>query len=96
MGIYPGGEIELIGNNKRTESEIIFDILHATRNDIKKTHLMYKTNLTFNQLNKYLDVLKEKGLIQETDPSRARKTYFRTSKGNHLLESLTIVLEYFK
>lgn len=50
---------------KRDRLEIIHDILFIIKKSpsIKRTHLMYKTNLTYVRLNRYLDELAEQELI---------------------------------
>jgi predicted transcriptional regulator len=83
-------------NDKRGETEIIYDLLLYAKNDIKKTHLMYKTNMTHKQFNKYLDALLEKGLIEKKDSSQYGKIYFTTNKGIKVLESLDIVINYLR
>jgi len=50
----------MIFNNKRSESEIIFELLSSAQEDIKKTRLMYKVNMTYTQFTKYLDFLETK------------------------------------
>lgn len=51
---------------KRSKIEIIHDILMIIQNsrNAKKTHLMYKANLSHRQMKIYLDELMEKGFIE--------------------------------
>lgn len=86
----------MIFNNKRSESEIIYDLLSSAQKDIKKTRLMYKVNMTYTQFMKYLDALIKKDLLGEKDSNPEGKTYYTTDKGKELLESLHIVLTYLK
>jgi len=91
----PRGKI-LLFYNKRCEVEIIHDLLSSAQEEIKKTHLMYRTNMTYNQFIKYLDALKEKDLIEEIKSGQNGNNYYLTEKGKKLLDCLNKVLKYLK
>ncbi len=57
-------ETEIKG--KRNKMEIVYDILAIVQNSrgAKKTHLMYKANLSHKQMKTYLDELLEKGFVE--------------------------------
>jgi predicted transcriptional regulator len=69
--------------------EILYDIVAASKNSSKKTHLMYKSNLSFKQLRLYLDFLVDRGLIDEKMDMQER-TYCPTPRG---LEFMTLFEE---
>ena len=53
---------------RRTKFEIYADILHSIQKAggrIKKTHIVYKANLTHSRLGSYLDVLIGNGFVVE-------------------------------
>lgn len=64
----------------RSRIEILYDIILAAKPYGKKTHLMYKGNLSYHQLESYLDFVLRNGLLEEkiTEDS---KFYFVTEKG---------------
>ena len=70
-------------NGRRSDIEIIGEILRLGR--AGKTEIMYKAELSYFQLEKYLDFLTERGLLERVNHHK-RKTYYQpTSKGRELL-----------
>jgi len=65
-------------SKKRSDVEISVDILKVARSEVKKSHIVYQTNLNFKLLDKYLEVLTKNNLI--TRPCD-KKTYITTEKG---------------
>ena len=76
----------------RSRVEILYDIIDAARTSAKKTHLMYRSNLSFKQLDMYLRFLLGRGLVGEhLDIEDASKSYRVTPEGMQfisLFESL--------
>ena len=69
--------------SKRSKNNIIFDMLRVINEkggQIKPTHLMYKANLSHNQMKLYLDELKQKDLINYITAVGKRKIII-TKKG---------------
>jgi predicted transcriptional regulator len=64
----------------RSKTEIVAHILQAAngRNDITKTRIMYRTFLTYWQLEEYLAILIQSGLLEYLE---ARHTYKTTERG---------------
>jgi predicted transcriptional regulator len=50
---------------KRNNLDICADILRVSRGGAKKTHLVYKANLNFNIVKKYISGLTESGLLEK-------------------------------
>lgn len=83
-------------NKKRTRLEVIKDILNVIKSkngQIKPTHILYKSNLSYVMMAEYLDELKEKGFITETEKSKG-KTYQITEKGQEYLRKYSLVSEF--
>lgn len=62
------------------------DILNATRNSSRKTSIVYEANLGFQQADKYLDTLHDKGLLRVSDDENLE--YGITEKGREVLDLL--------
>jgi predicted transcriptional regulator len=70
----------------RSRVEILYDIIDASRTTAKKTHLMYRSNLSFKQLDMYLHFLLQRELVEERlDVEDASKSYAITPKGMEFL-----------
>lgn len=73
---------------KRSRTDIIGDMLDVIQHkngEIKQTHLMYKSNLSYGQLTSYLEELVDKHFVQKVE--RESNFYILiTDKGNEFLE----------
>ena len=74
---------ELGQTKHRDRLKIIEDILTAALDGASKTQLVYKANLNFKRLSRYLPDLAEKGLIAPAQSSPTR--YTTTEKGRDFL-----------
>ena len=71
---------------RRDRLHIIAEILNISKNGSLKTQIMYKANLSFAQLNEYLDLLLDLELLRETVENE--RTVFKvTEKGVKYLQS---------
>ena len=50
--------------NNRGKLEIMADVVYLSTSSIKKTHIMYKANLSYDQINRYLRELLKLGFIE--------------------------------
>ena len=69
---------------KRDKLEIVNDILKTIRdkgNNVKPTHILYKSNLSHQMMTSYLDELIEKGFVKEVKDKKNRKRYSLTETG---------------
>ena len=77
----------------RTRLEIARDIIVAAGVEgSRKTHIMYKANLSFRQLEKYLRLMLEIDLLDET-LNNGRKAYDTTHKGINFLQRYYAIKE---
>ena len=73
---------------KRSDIDIIADILIKAKEDTIKTRIMYNCNLSYNQLKVYLNFLLEIELLDSHFENRSNKVFFRiTSKGSKFLSA---------
>ncbi len=71
----------------RSRMDIIATILHEAKEGANKTHIMYRSNLSFRQLRTYLALLLNTELLR-TVPERGGKIKFQTTKkGRAFLQS---------
>lgn len=85
-------------NSKRTRVDIIMDMLKCIsekNGQIKPTHLMYKSNLSYVQMKEYLGEMKEKGLVDEIK-EKEKKMITITKKGKGFLVSALQMKEFQK
>lgn len=71
---------------KRSQLEIIHDMLSSVQEKggtIKPTHLMYKSNLSYKLMQEYVELLLNRGLLEED--GEEKKKYVITEKGRTYL-----------
>jgi predicted transcriptional regulator len=71
----------------RSRLSIIYHILWICQDtQVSQTQLMYKANLSYFQLKKYVNTLMSKGLVEETLHD-GKKSYRSTSRGRQYIEA---------
>jgi predicted transcriptional regulator len=71
----------------RSRLSIIYHILWICQDtQVSQTQLMYKANLSYFQLKKYVNTLMSKGLLQETVQDE-KKSYQSTPRGRQYIEA---------
>jgi len=86
-------------NRRRSELDIINEILKLSSNGAKKTEILYQGNLSYSQLQNYLLFLIEKDILEEKIIQKDNgkcKIYIRTKKGDSLLENINKTLSYLE
>lgn len=87
-------------NKRRSEIQIIKEILDLSKEGAKKTEILYQGNMSFSQLQNYLNYLIEIKVIKENiywnDDGSSSKLYVTTKKGNSLLDDINNLYTYFE
>lgn len=81
-------------SKKRSEIEILADILRITRSGAKKSHIVYKANLNFEIVKKYIELLEKSDLI--SGPEGGSRIFNITEKGIRYLDHFEAFKEYLK
>ena len=79
---------------KRSDIEILADILKVANDGAKKSHIVYKANLNFKIVRNYLNILKNSGLI--TGPEGRSNLYQTTEKGVEYINHFETFKSYMK
>ena len=83
-------------SKKRNHLEVIRDILQVINNRngiIKPTHILYKSNLSYQMMEEYLSELIEKKFIVE-HKAKEGKTYSITEKGFNYLNKYSLIADF--
>ncbi len=80
-------------NQRRSNIEIIADMLRVGENGAGKTEIMYSANMSYSQLQKYLSFLLSHGLINRVDVGNPTVTYHVTNKGRGLLKNINNIIK---
>ena len=78
--------------SNRTRVEILASILNVAEQATLKTHIMYKANLSWTALEKQIEHLEKKGLVESADDD-GRKVYRLSDRGFRLLKQFLEVRE---
>ena len=81
-------------SRKRSNIEISADILRVALTGAKKSHIVYKANLNFKIVRKYMDRLRESGLL--AGPTFRDKVYQTTEEGIEYLHRYDEFRDYMQ
>ena len=80
-------------NRRRSNIEIIADMLRVGENGAGKTEIMYSANMSYAQIQKYLGFLLNHGFINKVKVGNPAVTYQVTDKGGELLKNINGIIE---
>lgn len=85
--VWFGGLI-LVKNRSRVD--IVAAVLEASKRGVNKTNIMYRANLSFSLLEKYLNAVLRAGFVRVEGSS-----YFLTERGREFLERYNRFREHY-
>ena len=80
-------------NQRRSDIEIIADMLEIGENGAGKTKIMYNANMSYSQIQKYLGYLMAQGFVDKMKLGNPSVTYQVTDSGLKLLELISSIKE---
>ncbi|UCE29610.1 MAG: hypothetical protein JSV85_02510 [Candidatus Bathyarchaeota archaeon] len=83
---------------QRSQWDIMASVLRLAENPISKTRIMYGANLSFRQLERYLEFLLDTGFlgVREERQSKVTQLFFTTDSGFSFLEAYRKLEEIVK
>ena len=77
---------------RRSNIEIIADMLRVGENGAGKTEIMYTANMSYSQIQKYLDYLINQGFINKVNMDNTLVAYQVTDSGLKLLKAIDTLM----
>jgi predicted transcriptional regulator len=79
-------------SRRRSNIEIIADMLRVGENGAGKTEIMYSANMSYHQIQKYLDYLVNEGFINKVNMGNTMVAYQVTESGLKLLKAIDTLM----
>ena len=87
-------------NKRRSELQIMEEILDLSKKGAKKTEILYQSNTNFAQLEEYLHWLMDKDLLKEeyvkNNSGSQSRLFITTKKGSEFLRDVNKVYTYLR
>ena len=80
-------------NRRRSDIEIMADMLKVGENGAGKTEIMYSANMSYSQIQKYLGYLMAQGFIDRMKMGNPSVTYQVTDSGLKFLKLISSIKE---
>jgi len=81
-------------SKRRDKLVIMAEIIGIAKKGSSKTHIMFKANLSFSQLNQYFAILTETNLLEKL-AWEGKEIYKPTSKGLEFMEKQAQIINLF-
>ena len=78
---------------RRSNIEIIADMLRVGENGAGKTEIMYTANMSYSQIQKYLEYLVNQGFVNKVNMDNTMVAYQVTDSGFKLLKTIDTLME---
>ncbi len=92
LGIEAGKPRQMGVNRRRSNIEIIADMLRVGENGAGKTEIMYTANMSYAQIQKYLDYLVNQGFVNKVNMDNTMVAYQVTGTGLKLLKAIDTLM----
>jgi len=79
-------------SRRRSNIEIIADMLRVGENGAGKTEIMYSANMSYSQIQRYLDYLVNQGFVNKMKMDNAMVAYQVTDSGLKLLKAIDTLM----
>ncbi len=89
----PGAGMKVRVGRRRSSIQIIADMLRVGENGAGKTEIMYSANMSYSQIQRYLDYLVRQGFIDRVDMDNTLVAYRVTDSGFKLLKAIDTLME---
>ncbi|MFC1901546.1 winged helix-turn-helix domain-containing protein [Chloroflexota bacterium] len=80
-------------SRRRSNIEIIADMLRVGENGAGKTEIMYSANMSYSQIQKYLEYLVSQGFVNKVNMDKTMVAYQVTDSGFKLLKAIDTIME---
>jgi predicted transcriptional regulator len=91
-----GRKQKSITGQRRSNIEIIADMLRVGENGAGKTEIMYTANMSYSQIQKYLQYLVNQGFIAKVNIDNTMVAYQVTESGLKLLKTIDTLMDMLK
>jgi predicted transcriptional regulator len=78
---------------RRSNIEIIADMLRVGENGAGKTEIMYSANMSYSQIQKYLEYLVNQGFVNKVNMGNTMVAYQVTGTGLKLLKAIDTLMQ---